>query len=198
MVKRFPNHRSAGFTLVEVLVALGVLALLIALIAQLFNNTSAASSISTAHLEADARVRLLLDEVGLGAAFASRYPHECSGGQRQRVGIARALAVEPDFLVCDEPVSALDLSVQAQIIAVLQELQRTRGLTYLFIAHDLGLVAQIATRIAVMQQGRLVEIGATADVIGHPAAAYTRDLLAAVPTLDPAARRRRTESPPHG
>jgi ABC-type oligopeptide transport system ATPase subunit len=148
--------------------------------------------------EADARVRRVLDEVGLGAAFASRYPHECSGGQRQRVGIARALAVEPDFLVCDEPVSALDMSVQAQIIALLQELQRARGLTYLFIAHDLGLVAQIATRIAVMQLGRVVEIGAAADVIGHPATPYTRDLLSAVPTLDPGARRRRSELPRHG
>jgi len=148
--------------------------------------------------EADARVRRLLDEVGLGARFASRYPHECSGGQRQRVGIARALAVEPDFLVCDEPVSALDMSVQAQIMTLLQEVQRARGLTYLFIAHDLALVAQVATRIAVMRLGQLVEIGAAADIVRNPATPYTRALLAAIPTLDPAARRRHAEPRPHG
>jgi oligopeptide/dipeptide ABC transporter ATP-binding protein len=137
---------------------------------------------------ARARVRELLDEVGLPAAIARRYPHECSGGQRQRVGIARALAVEPDFVVCDEPVSALDVSMQAQVINLLRDLQRARGLTYLFIAHDLALVAHVATRVGVMYFGKLVEIGPAAAVYRDPIMPYTRALLASVPRLDPAAR----------
>lgn len=139
--------------------------------------------------EAYARVLGLLDEVGLSPQFASRYPHECSGGERQRIGIARALAVEPDFLICDEPVSALDMITQVQIVALLQEVQRSRQLTYLFIAHDLGLIAQVATRIGVMHRGYLIEIGAAADVIRNPSTSYTRALLAAIPTLDPTTRR---------
>ncbi len=137
---------------------------------------------------AAARVRALLDEVGLPAAIARRYPHECSGGQRQRVGIARALALEPDFVVCDEPVSALDVSTQAQVINLLCDLQRSHGLTYLFIAHDLGLIAHVATRVGVMYFGKLVEIGTTADVFRDPIMPYTQALLASVPRLDPAAR----------
>lgn len=137
---------------------------------------------------ADARVHQLLDEVGLPAGIGERYPHECSGGQRQRIGIARALALTPDFLVCDEPVSALDVSVQAQVINLLQDLQRARGLTYLLIAHDLRLVAHVATRVAVMYAGRLVELGGVAAVYRDPIMPYTRALLASVLALDPAAR----------
>ena len=138
-----------------------------------------------------ARVRELLDVVGFNPTFTNRYPHEFSGGQRQRIGIARALALSPKLIVCDEPVSALDVSIQAQILNLLKDLQRDFGLTYLFIAHDLAVVRSMSDRIAVMSRGRLVEIGPAEQVYTNPQDEYTQALLTAVPIPDPRAMKER-------
>jgi oligopeptide transport system ATP-binding protein len=132
------------------------------------------------------RVRELLDAVGMNPDFENRYPHEFSGGQRQRIGIARALALEPKFIVCDEPIAALDVSIQAQVVNLLEDLQRKHDLTYLFISHDLSMVRHIADRIAVMYLGRLVELAPRQQLYSMPRHPYTKALLSAVPEPDPA------------
>jgi oligopeptide transport system ATP-binding protein len=139
------------------------------------------------------RILSILARVGLSKWHANRYPHEFSGGQRQRIGIARALVVEPSFIVCDEPISALDVSIQAQVINMLEELQQNMGLTYLFIAHDLSMVKHISTRIGVMYLGGLVEIADSDELYRNPLHPYTQSLLSAIPVPDPdeAARSRR-------
>ncbi|KWU09234.1 ATP-binding cassette domain-containing protein [Lactobacillus crispatus] len=141
------------------------------------------------------RVEELLKTVGLNASHASRFPHEFSGGQRQRIGIARALAVEPKFIVADEPISALDVSIQAQVVNLMIELQKKRGLTYLFIAHDLSMVKFISDRIGVMHYGKLLEVGPADDVYDRPLHDYTKSLISAVPIPDPEVERSRTRIP---
>jgi oligopeptide transport system ATP-binding protein len=137
------------------------------------------------------RVRWLLEKVGLSARHVNRYPHEFSGGQRQRIGIARALATNPKIVIADEPVSALDVSIQAQVINLMQDLQEEFGLSYIFIAHDLSVVRHISNRIAVMSWGNIVEIGPAEEIYKHPQHPYSKTLLAAAPRPDPAFRRRR-------
>ena len=145
--------------------------------------------------ERSKRVEELLETVGLNESHASSFPHEFSGGQRQRIGIARALAVEPKFIVADEPISALDVSIQAQVVNLMIELQKKRGLTYLFIAHDLSMVKFISDRIGVMHYGKLLEVGPADDVYDRPLHDYTKSLISAVPIPDPEVERSRTRIP---
>lgn len=141
--------------------------------------------------EREQKVEELLDLVGLNKEHMTRYPHEFSGGQRQRIGIARALAVEPKFIIADEPISALDVSIQAQVVNLMQELQRDKGLTYLFIAHDLSMVKYISDRIGVMHWGKMLEVGTSDDVYNGPIHPYTKSLLTAIPEPDPETERKR-------
>ena len=137
------------------------------------------------------RINQLLDEVGLNTEHANRFPHEFSGGQQQRVGIARALAVKPEFIVCDEPISALDVSIQSQVVNMLEDLQAEKHLTYLFIAHDISVVRHISNRIGVMYLGQMVELGESYELCSHPIHPYTQTLLSAVPLPDPVKSRAR-------
>ena len=141
--------------------------------------------------ERQEKVAKALADVGLLPEFASRFPHEFSGGQRQRIGIARALIVEPEFIIADEPISALDVSIRAQVLNLMSQLQKERGLTYLFIAHDLSVVRFICDRIAVIHKGRLVELAESEELFAHPLHPYTRALLSAIPLPDPIAEKKK-------
>jgi peptide/nickel transport system ATP-binding protein len=141
--------------------------------------------------EREDRVAALFRRVGLNPDFMRRYPHEFSGGQRQRVGIARAIALGPSFIVADEPITALDVSIQAQVVNLFQDMQQEMGIAYLFIAHDLNMVRYLCQRVAVMLRGRIVEMGPVAAIFGNPLHAYTRSLLSAVPVPDPDVERNR-------
>ncbi|WP_346937221.1 ABC transporter ATP-binding protein [Clostridium sp.] len=148
--------------------------------------------------ERQARIYELLQLVGLNKEHASRFPHEFSGGQRQRIGIARALAIEPDFIVCDEPISALDVSIQAQVVNLLIKLQNELGLTYLFIAHDLSMVKHISDRVGVMYLGTMVELASSKDLYDKPLHPYTQALLSAIPIPDPDATKKKARIPLEG
>ena len=148
--------------------------------------------------EVDAKVETLLETVGLNKDHMSRFPHEFSGGQRQRIGIARALSVDPEFIICDEPISALDVSIQAQVINMLKELQEKRGLTYLFIAHDLSVVKYISDRVVVMYLGTMVETAETEELYSNPMHPYTQALLSAIPEADPKKARENQRIPIKG
>jgi len=145
--------------------------------------------LASSRKERNDRILSLLEKVGLNSEHANRYPHEFSGGQRQRIGIARALAVNPEFIVCDEPISALDVSIQAQVVNMFEDLQQELGLTYLFIAHDLAIVKHISNRIGVMYLGKLVEMADSDTLYDHPIHPYTQSLLSAIPIPDPKASR---------
>ena len=144
------------------------------------------------------RIYELLHQVGLSSEHANRFPHEFSGGQRQRIGVARALAVEPKFIICDEPISALDVSIQAQVVNMLQELQSSLGLTYLFIAHDLAMVKHISNRVIVMYLGKIMEEAPSAELYDNPLHPYTQALLSAIPIPDPGSRKDPPADHPHG
>ncbi|AIF53089.1 ABC transporter ATP-binding protein [Pelosinus sp. UFO1] len=148
--------------------------------------------------ERSTRIMELLSLVGLNKEHANRFPHEFSGGQRQRIGVARALAVNPSLIICDEPISALDVSIQAQVVNLLEKLQRELGLTYLFIAHDLAMVKHISTRVAVMYLGKIVELAETPQLYGSPQHPYTQALLAAIPIPDPTVEAARKRVPLEG
>lgn len=144
------------------------------------------------------KIQEMLDKVGLNSEHAQRFPHEFSGGQRQRIGIARALAINPEFIVCDEPISALDVSIQAQVVNLLIELQKEMGLTYLFIAHDLSMVRHISDRVGVMYLGTLVELGGSNDLYERPLHPYTQALLSAIPIADPIVGKSKVQIPLEG
>jgi peptide/nickel transport system ATP-binding protein len=159
-------------------------------IAQIVGRPLQLHGLAATEAEAEAQVKALMEKVGLQASYSTRYPHEFSGGQRQRIGIARAVALRPDFIVCDEAVSALDVSVQAQVLNIMKDLQRERGLTYLFISHNLAVVRHVSDQVGVMYLGRLVELADKHTLFGNPQHPYTKMLLDAIPKMHDTGRAR--------